>query len=170
MNSEILVELVLAYVVVHLGLYIFVLRHRAEFGQEATIFGYHFCSAILVSVVSLGSWIVFPNTVQVAAAIAAICIHGIYSTSFLELWSLSEGGYSLSILRLVNKARAEGRALDRGALVALGETKKGNRVEGLVKLRLAHQSTDLLVLTAFGRLTAAVFAGVASATVQRDVG
>jgi hypothetical protein len=151
--------------------YVLVLRHQAAFGQEATIFGYHFWSAILISIGSLVCWLVFADSVVFAAVVAAICIHGIYSISFLELWSLSEGGYSLSILRLVHQARAEGRSVDQGALLAIGNAKKGNRVQGLLKLRLVHRSADQrLDLTTFGRVTASVFAGVAWAANLRDVG
>ena len=172
MTSESLLKLVLIYVALHFMLYVLVLRHHAAFGREATIFGYHFWSAILVSVGSLLCWLVFANEVVFAAAVAAICIHGIYSISFLELWSLSEGGYSLSILRLVKQASDEGRKIDQGTLLAIGNAKKGSRVQGLLKLRLVHRSADQhqLELTTFGRVTASAFASVAWAANLRDVG
>jgi hypothetical protein len=148
-----------------------VLRRYAAFSQEATIFGYHFWSAVLVSVGSGGCWLVFGKDVALAAVVDAICIHGIYSTSFLELWSLSEGGYSLSLLRLVRNAGAEGGAVDRSALIAIGNTKKGARVQGLSRLRLVRRTVDeQLELTAFGRVAASAFAGVAWAANLRDVG
>jgi hypothetical protein len=71
----------------------------------------------------------------------------------------------------VRDAGSRGRVVDRATLVAIGNTKKGNRVQGLSKLRLARQSDDQrLELTAFGRVTASAFAAVAWAANLRDVG
>jgi hypothetical protein len=169
-TSESLLRLVLIYVALHFMLYVVVLRHHAAFGHEATIFGYHFWSAMLVSLGSLLCWLVFRDSVVFAAVVAAVCIHGVYSISFLELWSLSEGGYSLSVLRLVKHARDEGRTIDRGALLDIGNAKKGNRVQGLLKLRLVRRRSDHLELTTYGRVTASAFASVAWAANLRDVG
>jgi hypothetical protein len=103
-------------------------------------------------------------------AVAAISAHGIYSTSFLELWSLSEGGYSLSILRLLKDARASGRVVEPSVLHEIGARKKGNRVNGLLRLGLARQDAGHIELTVFGRLTAAVFGSIAWAANLREIG
>jgi hypothetical protein len=103
-------------------------------------------------------------------AAAALAAHGIYSTSFLELWSLAEGGYSLSILRLLKGAREAGRTVDLATLHAIGAQKKGNRVQGLLKLHLVRQEGSLFVATPFGRVAGAFLGGIAWAANLRELG
>ena len=76
-------------------------------------------------------------------------IHGIYSLSFLELWSLSQGGYSLQILKFVNQSKVS----DISSLKSLGEigaSKKNDRINGLLKMRLIRKANNELELTALG--------------------
>ena len=162
--------LVLAYLAVHLGLYVVKLRDLPSFSREATIFGYHFWSATLVGVAAVGGWLLAPSWTSAALAAAAIAAHGIYSMSFLELWSLAEGGYSLSILRLLKQAQERGEAVDPGTLYAIGAKKKGNRVQGLLKLGLARRHGPAFQATPLGRGVATVLAGVAWAANLRELG
>ena len=163
-------ELVIVYLALHLGLYILRFRQAPAFSREATIFGYHFWSAIGVSTAAVIGWLAAPSSETAALVIAAISAHGIYSTSFLELWSLSEGGYSLSILRLLKDAKLAGRSVEPRVLHAIGARKKGNRVQGLLRLRLARQRGDQFELTPFGRGVAALFGGIAWAANLRELG
>lgn len=162
--------LVLAYLALHLVVYVVKLRDLAAFGQEATIFGYHLWSAVVVSGLSVVACLAAPSMQRLAAALAAISLHGIYSTSFLELWSLSEGGYSLSILRLLRDARLKGQIVQPATLQAIGARKKGSRLQGVFKLRLARQRRDEFELTPLGRAVAEVLAAVAWATNLRELG
>jgi hypothetical protein len=164
------VELVLVYLALHLALYVLKLRDARAFSQESTIFAYHFWSAATVSALGVLGWLVAPSPESAAVAAAAISAHGIYSTSFLELWSLSEGGYSLSILRLLTHAKAAGRVVELNVLHDIGARKKGNRVQGLLKLRLAKQHENQFELTMFGRGVAALFGGIAWAANLRELG
>jgi hypothetical protein len=102
--------------------------------------------------------------------VAAISLHGIYSTSFLELWSLAEGGYSLSILRLLRDAGVDGRSVQPATLQAIGARKKGSRLQGVLKLRLVRQRRDQFELTRAGQVVAHVLAGVAWAANLRELG
>jgi hypothetical protein len=162
--------LVLAYLALHLALYVLKLRDVPAFSQEATIFGYHFWSAVTVSVLAVLGLLLAPSSANAAVAAAAIAAHGIYSTSFLELWSLAEGGYSLSILRLLKHAHQAGRTVDVATLHAIGAKKKGNRVQGLLKLRLARQHGSLFEATLLGRLAGTVLGGIAWAANLRELG
>jgi hypothetical protein len=163
-------ELVLAYLALHLAAYVVKLRDLPAFGQEATIFGYHLWSAVLVSGLSLVAWLSAPSMERFAVAVAAISLHGIYSTSFLELWSLAEGGYSLSILRLLRDARLTGRVVEATTLQAIGARKKGSRLQGVLKLRLAREHGEQFELTPLGQAVAHVFAAVAWAADLRELG
>ena len=162
--------LVLAYLALHLALYVLKLRHLPAFSQEATIFGYQFWSAVLVGTLAVLGVLVTRSSTSVAVAAAAIAAHGIYSTSFLELWSLAEGGYSLGILRLLKRAHQAGHSVELATLHAIGAQKKGNRVQGLVKLGLVRQDGSLYEATARGRVVGTVLAGVAWAANLHELG
>jgi hypothetical protein len=68
--------------------------------------------------------------VSFPVAVGMAAIHGIYSLSTLELWSLSEGSYSLSML-----ARLAQEPMSAEKLVSLfrapGDQKKSARLEAL---------------------------------------
>jgi hypothetical protein len=163
-------ELVLVYLALHLAIYVLKLRNISAFSREATIFGYHFWSATGISSAAVIGWLLAPSLENAAVVVAIISAHGIYSTSFLELWSLSEGGYSLSILRLLKNARAAGKIVDSSVLHEIGAKKKGNRVQGLLRLKLARRRGDEFELTVFGRGVGAVFRGIALAANLRELG
>jgi hypothetical protein len=88
----------LVYLVAHFVLYVFPLRQKAFFQSERGIFLYHLASAVLFSVAALALWKVEFNDAGLATALALIAAHGIYSISFLELWSLAQGSYSIAII------------------------------------------------------------------------
>jgi hypothetical protein len=144
------------YVLLHLSLFLLAFRKLPAFAREGVVFAYHFGSAlalltVTVLLVPTGAW---------PAAWAAIGLHGLYSLSFLELWSLAEGSYTLAILGRVEALGATG-LLESAQLVSLGEAKRRARVQDLQRLRVVRCNPDGLRLTAWGRLIAAVLAGVA---------
>jgi hypothetical protein len=99
-------------------------------------------------------------TGEPAVAAALLSLHGLYSLSFLELWSLAEGGYSLSILTHID--RGAGRALvEVSALKEIGGSKKQSRLLDLKRLGLVERADERLRLTRRGQLVAAVLAGLA---------
>jgi hypothetical protein len=156
-----------AWVCVHLLLYVAVLRYLKAFRREAVIFGYHcasFAALVLTLAVSggLATW----------GGAAAISIHGIYSLSFLELWALSDASYSLSILWQVDQFRFRGltaHSTDISGLEAIGASKRHGRTETLVRFGLARKRGDSLELTRPGAVTAAVVRLIAwTANVQRS--
>ena len=151
--------LVAAYLLAHLGAYIAVFRGWPTFGRESTIFQYHFVSFCLMCVASLIGLAASGLQLSTALALTAVGVaaHAIYSISFLELWSLAEGGYSLNVLRHADSAGA----IDVQALAAVGTSKKDNRIRGLVRLGLACETDGRFELTGRGRLVATLLRAVA---------
>lgn len=64
----------------------------------------------------------------VAASGTIVSLHGIYSLSFLELWSLAQGGYAASILRQCALRGSLGENIGLLDLQQLGESKRNARV------------------------------------------
>lgn len=156
------------YFVAHLLLYVLVLRNLPAFRREGMIFAYHALSAIGVTLTVLLSPLVFGTRFNLEWIIAIIAIHGLYSTSFLELWSLAEGGYSLQILEQLDRSEQQGAPADVEALRAIGAAKQANRLAGLSSIGLVQQSGGHVDLTGSGRLVASVFALLAWLTNVQD--
>ena len=104
--------------------------------------------AFLLHVVSFGSlsvlflWATVVGKISVTAASGGIAVHGIYSLSILELWSLSEGSYSVAILlELFKSPRTEVYLIERYS--ALGQAKKDTRLRALREAGLI-EGTDIL--------------------------
>lgn len=146
------------YIAAHLVLYFAVLRHLPAFRTERTIFLYHALSAIGMSLVVVASMFVPGSDVDLIWVVAVIALHGVYSTTFLEVWSLAEGGYSLQILEQVERAERLGEGLDPEALRAIGIAKQGNRLAGLASIGLVRQEGGRVLLTGAGRVLASCFA------------
>lgn len=137
---------VMSYLAVHFFLYVFVFRFRREFFQEKVIFFYHFFSFMSLSVLLL------LGGQRLEVFTAAVSLHGIYSLTFLEFWSLSDGGYSLRILDALDSQAAHGKGVpDLTALQNLGQNKKQNRIRGLLKMGLLSEGSGKFFLTGSGK-------------------
>ncbi len=88
----------LSYLALHFLLYVLVLRGRPLVQSERGIFLYHFGSAAVFTLVAFCLAVSYFSDAAIAIAIGLSALHGIYSLSFLELWTLAEGSYSMSIL------------------------------------------------------------------------
>jgi hypothetical protein len=156
------------YLAAHLLLYIAVLRHRPAFRREKVIFAYHALSAAGVTLAVLIEPLVLGTPYDFQWIVAVVGLHGIYSTSFLELWSLAEGGFSLQILERLDRAERRGEPADIEALRAIGIAKQGDRLTGLASIGLVRQEGARVELTAAGRLLAAAFVLLAVLTNAQD--
>jgi hypothetical protein len=156
------------YFAAHLLLYVVVLRTLAAFRREGVIFAYHALSAIGVTLTVLLNPLVFGSPFDLEWIVAIVAIHGLYSTTFLELWSLAEGGYSLQILERLDRSEREGAPADVDALRAIGAAKQANRLAGLSSIGLVRQAGRRVELTGAGRLVASVFALLAWLTNVQD--
>jgi hypothetical protein len=148
--------LFLCYLTMHFGSYIFLFRHLEVSRGERLIFLYHAIPAVVVSGAVLLGVIVSPTADGLAAAALIIAAQGVYSLSFLELWSLAQGGYSVNILTRFEQARIEGVPPDMADLESIGAGKKLDRLAGLQRLCLIRRSDRGFALTRQGRIAAGV--------------
>ena len=152
--------LAVAYLLVHFAVYGLMLRNARRFLRERAIFLYHFLSALALACMLLGASVLWPAGVSFPTAAAMLSLHGIYSLSFLELWSLAEGGYSLSILRRVRAMPSSSLYAPVADLMSIGTSKKEARIRSLEKLRLVRRRGEAFELAHLGGITAAVFQAV----------
>ena len=134
-----------AYLGLHFLLYAFFLRGLDAFYLEINILLYH-----LVSFLTFFAYALFLMAAQSPDfkwGIAMLSLHGIYSLSFLELWALSDGCYSL---RILDRIEASGTS-DLGFLEALGASKKRHRLGTLKRFRLVYPRPEGWTLTPTGR-------------------
>lgn len=144
----------LSYLAAHVFLYFSVLRNRCLFQSEQGIFLYHFVSFTVFTVVALAAALVYFSDAAFAVAIGLIAAHFIYSISFLELWSLAEGSYSMTILTGIASQGTLSRKTLIEAFAGIGDAKKGNRLAALSEMSLACHEENHWRLTTRGRLLA----------------
>lgn len=150
----------IAYLGAHIALYAFWLRHRNAFASERGIFAYHLVSVVAASVVLGGSLLIAPDAVRAADVVLFLSLHAIYSMSFLELWALADGGYSLSILDCLDSNKELPPAVVLEELAKLGTIKKQGRIGDLIRLGLVRADNDHYSLTASGEWVAAFVAAI----------
>jgi hypothetical protein len=147
--------LFLAWLPAHFLIYALALRRSPRLQSEKSIFLYHLGSAVMFGVVAIVCAALNP-AFGVAGAVFVLSLHGIYSLSFLELWSLAQGGYSLSIIASVAQAEASGKEPDFLALAAIGEGKQEDRVAALERLGLVATTGWRISLTTRGGVIASL--------------
>jgi hypothetical protein len=81
------------YLIAHLAAYVAWLRRLALLRTEKGIFLYHFVSAVITGLAAIAAAFIDPAGFGFAGFVIVLSAHGIYSLSFLELWSLAQGGY-----------------------------------------------------------------------------
>ncbi|MBY0527545.1 MAG: hypothetical protein K2R98_29380 [Gemmataceae bacterium] len=140
------------YLGAHLTLYLVLCRHLAAFQRERVIFLYHALPAACVAALCAAAVLDWPSVDTLAQAVIVVGIQGIYSLSFLELWSLSQIGYSLGILMAFEAGRQSGDTPDLRPFEAMGEQKKAGRIEGLTRLGLVNAEGQTLQLTPLGKI------------------
>lgn len=145
-----------AYLVAHLAAYVAVLRRLGPFRTEKGIFLYHFVSALAVCSLAALVGLMDTQGFGLAGFIIVLSAHGVYSLSFLELWSLAQGGYSLSVIAAISAAEAAGTAPDFSALAQIGARKQRDRLEGLEKLGVIAKVNGQISLTPRGSRIAAL--------------
>ena len=147
----------LAYLAAHFALYVVVLRNLPAFGTERTIFVYHAVPALLLGLATAVVVFIAQDLATVAAGVLAISLQGLYSLSFLELWALSDGGYSLQILEHVATTRT---TFDASGMEEIGAGKRTDRLQAALDLHLVETHGSAFGLTTIGRLVAGTFAAI----------
>lgn len=150
-----IVWLVLSYLLAHLAAYWFSLRRRGVFQTERGIFLFHFVSACLLPPAVFWFSMDWGVPHAILCAVLAAAAHGIYSLSFLELWSLAQGSYSFAILSNVESHSGAPKTIV-SELSAIGDSKKDQRLQSLHRLRLIQRGPQFVSLTPRGRAVVAV--------------
>lgn len=140
------------YLLVHMALCLLV--RRKELRSEGGIFWAHVASFGAVGVLSAGGAFASGGEAAWAIPVACLTVHGLYSLSFLEAWSLAEGSYSLSILRAIRQGELNGQALDLEMLQELGTRKQRGRTASLERLGLVERRNGWISLTQRGLIAA----------------
>jgi hypothetical protein len=150
----------LSYLALHFIVYVGALRYKRAFQRERGIFLYHLVSAVLFAITVVAvTGLILPKT-AVAIAFALVAAHGIYSLSFLELWSLAEGSYSITVMNSAAADPGLSREATIDALAQVGELKKSSRIRALTDLSLARREGDYWSLTRLGYCLAILFKGL----------
>lgn len=148
------------YLPTHLTLYFIACRNQPAFRTERGILLFHLVSACALTL-GAGSWAFLANpfsTSLLAAGVAAIFAHGIYSLTFLELWTLSQISFSQEVLDRATSSGISRTALDE--LAAIGDRKRVERIAGLHKSGLIVLRKGKWALTGRGRIVASGLAAV----------
>ncbi len=146
---------VLFYLTAHFSIYFLALRHLRLFQREKPILLYH-----VVSFLFWGAWFFIGRSADSVSAIGLLSLHGIYSLSFLELWALADGGFSLRILESAGDAQGC-TAAQLESMRSLGSVKIRGRIQTLERWRLVTESENKYRLTQWGRLFAAALKAAA---------
>lgn len=142
------------YVAANFLLYTLLLRRFRLFARESLIFLYQFVSFLALPILLATGGPSTPH--PFAAFVAALALHGVYSLSFLELWALSEGSYSLGMLDRIEAAGALDSSTNVDDLEEIGSSKKSARLESLEKLGLIRSKNGSYLLSPWGRVGAPV--------------
>jgi hypothetical protein len=146
------------YLGIHFLAFVLVFRHQELFRQERVLFLYHAVPAVLGAACVLAVSLLEARQSLLAEAVLVISLQGIYSLSFLELWSLTEGGYSLHILRRFKIGGGTMSPADMVVLEQIGADKRGSRLAALIRLGLIGFDGDGYRLTRRGRMLSGSFA------------
>ena len=136
----------------HLIVYLLALRSRLR--TEAAIFVYHFVPTVILFVCSVIFFVISMTEERIASAITLISLNGIYSLTFLELWTLSQISYSRELLikAKANKFLSTSSHVDE--LARLGDRKRSERLQSLCDLGLLLPTDDGWKLSTRGKLIA----------------
>lgn len=137
------------YVGSHFLIYVLAGRLAEKLRTESGIFLWHAVSYLLQLAILYWAAMHWSLPALLPALVFAAALHGLYSLSFLELWSLTQGSYSLGILAHLEKAGGHATANELGRLQAVGLTKQSSRRANLDRLGLVRSDAGL---TFFGRM------------------
>jgi hypothetical protein len=146
----------LVWLACHFLMYVAVLRNMPLFQTERGIFLYHLASAAVFVAAALAILLIRRDSEAFSIGCALVAGHGIYSISFLELWSLAQGSYSLSIMGQGRSDRVPSRAELVDSFSRIGNAKKADRLSGLEGSQLIRQDGNHWRLNGSGAIIAAM--------------
>jgi hypothetical protein len=146
----------LVWLACHFLIYVAVLRNMPLFQTERGIFLYHLTSAAVFVAVALVIFLIRRDGEAFSLAGALVAAHGIYSISLLELWSLAQGSYSLSIMGQGHVDRVPSRAELVDSLSRIGNAKKAGRLSALEGSQLVRLDGNHWKLNGAGAIAASM--------------
>lgn len=152
----------------HFVTYVGWFRHSRFAASERAVFLFHFLSACAIAAVSAGSVFAFRSSDVFAAACAAIFAHGIYSLTFLELWTLAQISYSREVLLRAREGQLDEKTI--AELAAVGEAKRTLRLAALSRGGLVRHECGQWTLTRPGRIGALFLKIILWLTAVRSAG
>jgi hypothetical protein len=143
------------YILAHFAVYIAFVRGSSWGKTERGIFLYHFCSFLTFAATTMG--LCAFSGFRMGLWITLLALHGIYSLTFLELWSLTQGSYSLQLLQAAAKNGDLSHLRRLSELRELGDSKIERRLAALSGLRLIRAQAKNISLTLLGSILAYFF-------------
>lgn len=161
--------LLAGFITAHVLAYIAVFRYLRAFAAERTIVIYHgiaFAAVFAVVAIAFAR-----GSLGFAAACGMLALQYLYSLSFLELWTLAEGSYSLQILLRVSRQTSISREDILASCEAIGADKKRNRLDDLQSLKLIAKSPDgTFRLSLMGKMLVDMLSFIMRLTTIREAG
>jgi len=133
-----------------------ILRMLHPIRNERAIFLLHVAAFVSFAIICAAAYVRYPG-LSATVVVGALSLNAIYCLSFLELWSLAEGGYSISMLKSL-KTGPKARALVAEEAAAIGDRKRDNRIAALQNLGLVGKVNGTFTLTPRGQLVASAVA------------
>jgi hypothetical protein len=150
----------LVWLASHFLIYVAVLRKMSLFQTERGIFLYHLASTVIFVAAALVIFLIRRDGEAFSLACALVAAHGIYSISFLELWSLAQGSYSLSIMGQGRSDRVPSRAELVDSFSRIGNAKKADRLSGLEGSQLIRLDGNHWKLNGSGAIVASILSSL----------
>jgi hypothetical protein len=147
--------LAILYILAHLAAYVAFVRRSSWSKTERGIFLYHYSSFLTFAATTMALCAFFGF--RMGLWITLLAIHGIYSLTFLELWSLTQGSYSLQLLEAASKNGDLSHLRKLSELRELGDSKIKQRLAALSGLHLIRGQEGNITLTLLGSLLASFF-------------
>jgi uncharacterized membrane protein len=137
-------------IITHILLYFLFFREKAR--TEVKILGYHLSLCLFLVIIT--SLFIKSQYSSFSAIILLASIYGIYSLSFLELWTLSQISYSREILLKARNGKISENNDNFITLQNLGEQKRIARLNSLKIKRVVILKNGLWHLTFLGQFIA----------------
>ncbi len=144
-----------AWIALHFILFVALVRHLRVVRSEKGILLYHIlsCACVGLGVVAWG--VVTGSEAMLSALLAAAGLHGMYSMSFLAMWSSAEGGFSLRMMKALEHGPRTRQDV-MAEFVSLGDSKRSTRLAVLERAGWIRQQDGLYRPTGAGLLLASV--------------
>jgi hypothetical protein len=147
--------LTILYILAHLLAFLAFVRGSSWGKTERGIFLYHFFSFLFFATTTLVLCAFFGC--RMGLWLSLLAFHGIYSLTFLELWSLAQGSYSLRLLAAAAKNGDLAHLRKLRELRELGDFKIELRLATLSGLHLIRGQAKSISLTLLGSILASFF-------------